>query len=111
MDSSREFNVLAGLHEQTHPPPARPGNWLAHNEALKRRGSLTIWCDPAMTWEATPAGKRGRQPDQCDAAIQELPYDESAVWLGAEADDRVFRKSVVDRPGLAWTGRRLTSAP
>ena len=23
-------------------------------EALKRRGSLTIWFDPAMTWEAVP---------------------------------------------------------
>jgi len=31
--------------------------------ALKRRGSLTIWFDPAMTWEAAPTGKRGRQPD------------------------------------------------
>jgi len=31
--------------------------------ALKRRGSLTIWFDPARTWEAAPTGKRGRQPD------------------------------------------------
>ena len=38
-------------------------NWPAYNEALKRRGSLTIWFDPAMTWEAAPTGKRGRQPD------------------------------------------------
>ena len=39
-------------------------------EALKRRGSLTIWFDPAMTWQAAPTGKRGRQPDLSDAAIQ-----------------------------------------
>ncbi|MGY6634463.1 MAG: IS5 family transposase, partial [Alkalilacustris sp.] len=45
-------------------------NWPAYNEALKRRGSLTIWFDPAMTWEAAPTGKRGRQPDYSDAAIQ-----------------------------------------
>ena len=31
--------------------------------AFKRRGSLTIWFDPAMIWEAAPTGKRGRQPD------------------------------------------------
>ena len=31
-------------------------------EALKRRGSLTIWFDPEMTWAAKPTGKRGRQP-------------------------------------------------
>ena len=41
-----------------------------YNEALKRRGSLTIWFDPAMAWEAAPTGKRGRQPDYSDAAIQ-----------------------------------------
>jgi hypothetical protein len=42
----------------------------AFNRALKRRGSLTIWFDPAMTWEAAPTGKRGRRPDYSDAAIQ-----------------------------------------
>jgi hypothetical protein len=45
-------------------------NWPEYNKALKRRGSLTIWFDPAMTWEAAPTGKRGRQPDYSDAAIQ-----------------------------------------
>ena len=44
-------------------PTYKTRNWPAYNEALKRRGSLTIWFDPAMTWEAAPTGKRGRQPD------------------------------------------------
>ena len=52
------------------PPTYRAKNWPAYNEALKRRGSLTIWFDPAMTWEAAPTGKRGRQPDYSDAAIR-----------------------------------------
>lgn len=43
---------------------------LVNNKALKRRGSLPIWFDPAMTWEAAPTGKRGRQPDYSDVAIQ-----------------------------------------
>ena len=51
-------------------PAYKTWNWPAYNEALKRRGSLTIWFDPAMTWEAAPTGKRGRQPDYSDAAIQ-----------------------------------------
>jgi hypothetical protein len=38
--------------------------------ALKRRGSLTIWFDPAMIWEAAPTGKSGRQRDYSDTAIQ-----------------------------------------
>ncbi len=45
-------------------------NWPAYNEALKRRGSLTIWFDPEMTWDGTPTGKRGRQPAYSDGAIQ-----------------------------------------
>ena len=52
------------------PPTYKTRNWPAYNEALKRRGSLTLWFDPAMTWEAAPTGKRGRQPDYSDAAIQ-----------------------------------------
>lgn len=52
------------------PSAYRIWNWPAYNEALKRRGSLTIWFDPEMTWEAAPTGKRGRQPRYSDAAIQ-----------------------------------------
>ena len=49
------------------PPTYKTRNWPSYNEALKRRGSLTIWFDPAMTWEAAPTGKRGRQPGYSDA--------------------------------------------
>ena len=51
-------------------------NWPDYNASLKRRGSLTIWVDPAMSWNAAPTGNRGRQPDDSDAAIQDLPDDE-----------------------------------
>ena len=60
---------LDGMSRPTSPA-CKTRNWPAYNEALKRRGSLTIWFDPAMTWEAAPTGKRGRQPDDSDAAIQ-----------------------------------------
>ena len=52
------------------PTAYRTRNWPAYNEALKRRGLLTIWFDRAMIWEAEATGKRGRQPDDSDAAIQ-----------------------------------------
>ncbi|WP_112312277.1 IS5 family transposase [Pseudogemmobacter bohemicus] len=43
----------------SRPTPAyKTRNRPAYNTALKRRGSLTIWYDPAMTWEAAPTGKR-----------------------------------------------------
>mgnify|MGYP002713595660 CR=1 FL=1 len=52
------------------PPTYRTRNWPAYNEALKRRGSLTIWFDPEMSWDAAPTGRRGRQQTYSDAAIQ-----------------------------------------
>jgi len=52
------------------PTTYKTRNWPAYNEALKRRGSLTIWFDPEMNWEAAPTGRRGRQRTYGDAAIQ-----------------------------------------
>jgi hypothetical protein len=37
---------------------------------LKQRGSLSIWFDPEMVWAPPPGGKRGRQQQFSDAAIQ-----------------------------------------
>ena len=45
-------------------------NWRTYNEALKRRGSLSVWFDPEMMWTPPPSGKRGRQCQFSDAAIQ-----------------------------------------
>ncbi|BAQ71369.1 transposase, IS4 [Rhodovulum sulfidophilum] len=52
------------------PPVYETENWSAYNDALKRRGSLTIWFDSEMVWTPPPTGKSGRQPDFSDAAIQ-----------------------------------------
>jgi hypothetical protein len=52
------------------PTKYKTTNWSAYNESLKRRGSLTIWFDPEMTWRAPQTGKCGRQPSFSDAAIQ-----------------------------------------
>ena len=58
------------------PPPAyKTRNWPGYNAALKRRGSLAIWFDPEMTWEAAPTGKRGRQPDYSGEE------DERTAWM------------------------------
>ena len=52
------------------PTKYKTTNWSTYNEALKRRGSLTVWFDPEMIWMPPPTGKRGRQPSFSDAAIQ-----------------------------------------
>ncbi len=37
---------------------------------MKQRGSLSIWFDPEMVWVPLPSGRRGREPQFSDAAIQ-----------------------------------------
>lgn len=70
------------------PPTCKTRNWHACNEALKRRGSLPIWFDPAMTRAAAPTGRRGRQPDDSDAAIQLVGRQHLCLHLGPIAGGR-----------------------
>ena len=52
------------------PTRYKTTNWSSYNDRLKRRGSLSIWFDPEMVWVPPPSGKRGRQQNYSDAAIQ-----------------------------------------
>ena len=45
-------------------------NLSSYNDSLKQRGSLSICFDPEMVWMPPPSGKRGRQQQFSDAAIQ-----------------------------------------
>jgi len=52
------------------PTKYKTTNWSSYNNALKQRGSLSIWLDPEMVWMPPPRGKRGRQCQFSDTAIQ-----------------------------------------
>lgn len=52
------------------PTKYKTRNWAEYNLSLKKRGSLSIWFDPEMAWEAAPSGRRGRQQAYSDAAIK-----------------------------------------
>ena len=52
------------------PTKYKTRNWAEYNLSLKQRGSLSIWFDPEIAWEASPSGRRGRQQSYSDAAIQ-----------------------------------------
>jgi Transposase DDE domain len=46
-------------------------NWKVYSQALKARGSLTVWLDREMAWQAPSSGKPGRRPAiYSDAAVQ-----------------------------------------
>ncbi|GEO43204.1 hypothetical protein SAE02_73520 [Skermanella aerolata] len=53
------------------PPKRRVTNWAAYNEALRQRGSLTVWfTDEAISaWKAAPRATPGGQPHYSDRAI------------------------------------------
>ena len=52
------------------PTTYKTRNWAEYNHSLKQWGSLSIWFDPEMSWEAEASGRRGRQKTYSDAAIQ-----------------------------------------
>jgi Transposase DDE domain len=82
-------------------PAYKTKNWPAYNKALKRRGSLTIWFDPEMTWAAAPTGKRGRQPDYSDAAIQTC-LTMKVLFGMALRQTTGFVESLLGLIGLDW---------
>ena len=76
-------------------------NWPEYNNALKRRGSLTVWFDPDMTWAATPTGKRGRQPLYSDPAIQTC-LTMKVLFGMALRQTTGFVESLLHLIGLDW---------
>ena len=52
-------------------PKRRVTNWAAYNEALRQRGSLTVWFtdDAIAAWKASPRTTPGGQPHYSDLAI------------------------------------------
>ena len=71
------------------------------SEALKRRGSLTIWFDPEMSWDAAPTGRRGRQQTYSDAAIQTC-LSMKVLFGMALRQTTGFVESLLKLVGLDW---------
>ena len=83
------------------PTKYKTKNWSAYNEALKRRGSLSIWFDPEMVWTPPPSGKRGRQAQFSDAAIQTCLT--MKVLFGLPLRQTIgFVESLLKLVGLDW---------
>lgn len=92
------------------PPTYKTTNWPAYNDALKRRGSLTIWFDPEMCWDAAPTGKRGRQPTYSDAAVQTC-LTMKVLFGMALRQTTGFVDSLLRLVGLDGTGFQHAIAP
>lgn len=82
-------------------PTYKTTNWAVYKEALKRRGSLNIWFDPAMNWHAEPSRKRGRSQTFSDAAIQTCPTMKVLFGM-ALRQTTGFVESLLRLTGLDW---------
>lgn len=83
------------------PTTYKTMNWSAYNYSLKRRGSLSIWFDAEMAWEAEPSGKRGRQQTYSDAAIQTCLTIKALFGLPLRQTTG-FVESLLELIGLDW---------
>ncbi|MGF7212981.1 hypothetical protein GGE65_007617 [Skermanella aerolata] len=72
-------------------PKRRVTNWAVYNEALRQRGSLTVWFteEAIAAWKAAPRTTPGGQPHYSDLAIT------TALTLRA-----VFRLALRQTEGL-----------
>ncbi|AUQ68739.1 transposase, IS4 family (plasmid) [Phaeobacter inhibens] len=84
------------------PQTYRTKNWPAYNEALKRRGLLTIWFDPELSWDGAPTCRRGRQQSYSDAAIQTC-LSMKVLFGMALGQTTGFIESLLRLAGLDWT--------
>jgi hypothetical protein len=101
MDSWRESSVIAGGDEQLDTNDLKDQELAELQSCLKQRGSLSIWFDAEMTWEAKPSGYRGRQQANSYAAIQAcltIRVLFGLPWRQATG----FVESLLELVGLNW---------
>ncbi|MEQ6203605.1 IS5 family transposase [Sulfitobacter sp. HNIBRBA2951] len=84
------------------PTTYKTTNWSDYNKALKQRGSLSIWFDAEMAWEAKPSGKRGRQQAYSNAAIQACLTIKVLFGLPLRQTTG-FVESLLALTGLEWS--------
>lgn len=84
------------------PTKYKTTNWSSDNDSLKQRGSLSIWFDPEMVWTPPPSGKRGRQQQFSNAAIQ-ICLTLKVLFSMPLRQTTGFVQSLLQLVGLDWT--------
>lgn len=84
-------------------PCYKTTNWPAYNKALQKRGDLTIWFSPDLTWHGNERiGKAGRPTRYRDNAIQTI-LTLKTLFTQALRQARGFVVSLVRQFKLDWT--------
>ncbi|WP_436873087.1 IS5 family transposase [Acinetobacter haemolyticus] len=80
----------------------RTTNWSSYNQALIKRGNISIWFDPQTQWYAKPQAKHGRNQTYSDTAIQCCLMIKSIFRLSLRMVTG-FVQSLIQLSGLRWT--------
>src|SRR3954453_8136727 len=66
------FPVNKARRQKFPKTPYKVKNWSEYDQALQKRGSLTLWVTPEAlaAWHPTPTGKRGRARSYSNLAIE-----------------------------------------
>ena len=85
-------------------PKRRVTNWADYNEALRQRGSLTVWFTDAAiaAWKAVPRTTPGGQPHYSDLAITTALTGSRQELCVAVRHKRTNRQRDVGIPDLPW---------
>ena len=84
------------------PKIYRTTNWPSYNQALIKRGYISIWFDPQTQWYAQPQAKHGRNQTYSDTAIQCYLMIKSVFRLSLRMVTG-FVQSLIQLSGLSWT--------
>lgn len=87
------------MHSQTGTPDRQDQELAELQRRLKRSGSLTIWFNPAMTWDAAPSSKHGRRRTFIDAARQTC-LTMKVLFALTLRQTKGFAQSLLRRVGL-----------
>lgn len=84
------------------PKIYRTTNWSSYNQALIKRGNISIWFDPATQWYPPSKGKQGRNQTYSDAAIECCLMIKFLFRLSLRMVTG-FAQSLIKFCGLNWT--------
>ena len=86
---------------KAHKKKYKTTNWAEYNKALINRGSLTVWFDKDMNWQASREGKRGRPNSFSNIAIQFCLMMKSLYQLPLRQTTG-FVQSLIHLSALTW---------
>ena len=76
-------------------------SWSSYNQALIKRGNISIWLDPKTQWYAQPQGRHGRNQAYSDTAIQCCLMIKSLFCFSLRMVTG-FAQSVIQLSELSW---------